>query len=174
VDDLIAHFLCYTRLDSLAEHPKQTASLNDIVTDVVDDVNYECKAEGVDRKSVVTEFSASIELPVHTQSMKSAIENILRNAVRHTHPDSRVLVKLGYSDPRLVSIVVDDFGEGVDAEDLDKLFEPFFRSRNSAEKETGSGLGLAIAKRAVEIHDGSISASNRAGGGLRITIKLPA
>jgi two-component system sensor histidine kinase CpxA len=174
LDALIAQILSYTRLDALAEHPKKMASLNEIIADVVADVNYECKSDGVDKKSVVSEFSASIDLPMHAQSMKSAIENILRNAIRHTRPDTRVLLKLAYENADLVSIIVDDFGEGVDAEDLEKLFEPFFRSRNSAEKETGSGLGLAIAKRAVEIHDGSISASNRAGGGLRITIELPA
>jgi two-component system sensor histidine kinase CpxA len=174
LDALIAQILSYTRLDALAEHPKQMASLNDVITDVVADVNYECRADGADRKSVVAEFSASIDLPMHTQSMKSAIENILRNAIRHTRPETRVLVKLAYTNPNLVSILIDDFGEGVAAEDLQKLFEPFFRSGDSAEKETGSGLGLAIAKRAVEIHGGSISASNRADGGLRITIELPA
>jgi two-component system sensor histidine kinase CpxA len=174
LDALIAQILSYTRLDAPAEHPKQMASLNDVITDVVADVNYECRADGADRKSVVTEFSASIDLPMHTQSMKGAIENILRNAIRHTRPDTRVLVKLAYTNPDLVSIVVDDFGEGVNAEDLQKLFEPFFRSGDSAKIETGSGLGLAIAKRAVEIHGGSISASNRADGGLRITIELPA
>ena len=174
LDALIAQILSYTRLDALAEHPKQTASLNDIITDVVADVNYECKADGLDKKSVVTEFSTSIKLPMHTESIKSAIENILRNAIRHTRSDTRVLVKLDYVNPNLVRIVVDDFGEGVDAEDLQKLFEPFFRSRNSAEKEIGSGLGLAIAKRAVDIHGGGICASNRADGGLRITIELPA
>jgi len=173
LDALIAQILSYTRLDALAEHPKTMASLNNIIDDVVADVNYECKAEGADKKSVVVESSASIDLPMHTHSMKSAIENILRNAIRHTRPDTRVTVKLAHAGSNRVRIVIDDFGDGVETEDLQKLFEPFFRSRNSAEKEVGSGLGLAIARRAVEIHNGSISASNRGNGGLRITVELP-
>ena len=175
LDALIEQILSYTRLDSPAEHPKHLSNLNDVIADVVADVNYECKSDGADTKTVVAEFSVSIDLPMHVQSMKSAIENILRNAVRHTRPDTRVLIRLAYATRDQVNIVVDDCGAGVDEEDLPKLFEPFFRSRHSSETEagSGSGLGLAIARRAIEIHDGSISASNRVDGGLRITIELP-
>ena len=78
-------------------------------------------------------------------------------------------------DDESAVIEVRDSGPGVDEEDLRRLFEPFFRTRESAasNKAGGSGLGLAIAERAVRINGGTISARNHPDGGLLVRIVLP-
>lgn len=173
IDTLIEQILSYTRLGSIAEQDKQVTCLNDIISDVVADVNYECKSDGIDGVSVAIDLPIPIEMRVHGLSIKSAIENVIRNAVRHTQANSQVLVKLRREAGDVAKITVDDFGPGVHEDDLQQLFEPFFRTRKPGNQKSGTGLGLAIARRAIEAHRGTIVASNRTDGGLQITIELP-
>jgi two-component system sensor histidine kinase CpxA len=78
------------------------------------------------------------------------------------------------SEAHEVHIFVRDQGPGVAEAELEKLFIPFYRVAEARERHTGgTGIGLAIARRAVELHRGRISATNRAGGGLEIEIVLP-
>lgn len=173
IDNLIEQILSYTRLESIAEQDKQVTSLNEIISDVVADVNYECQSDGIDGVSVASELTASIDMRIHEQSIKSAIENIVRNAVRHTRPNTQVSVKLLRESSEIVKIIIDDFGPGVPEEDLQQLFEAFFRTRKPGNNKPGTGLGLAIARRAIKMHGGTIVACNRADGGLQVTIELP-
>jgi signal transduction histidine kinase len=102
-----------------------------------------------------------------------AVENVLRNAVRHAPADSNIEIDL--ADERdHVSVRIRDYGPGVPDADLTHIFRPFFRveedrSRNGA---GGVGLGLAIAERAVRIHHGEIRAANM-NPGLMIELRLP-
>ncbi len=173
LDNLIAQILKFTRLDSLAEQDKHVASLNDIITDVVADVRYESNSSGISDVSIKADFSSSISLLMHEASIKSAIENILRNAIKHSGSGARVEVSLRREYPDTAIITFDDSGPGVPDDDLERLFEPFFRSRNTQNDNEGTGLGLAIAARAITLHGGSIRASNRSSGGLTVTIELP-
>jgi signal transduction histidine kinase len=79
-----------------------------------------------------------------------------------------VLVRLGAEDGT-VTISVLDSGPGVPPELLGRIFDPYFSTH-----DTGTGLGLPIARRVAEEHGGSISARNRPGGGLEVTIRIPA
>ena len=107
--------------------------------------------------------------------MTSAIENVLRNAVHHSPANSQVEIRLSVNQANTAVIEIADKGTGVDAADLPRLFEPFFRTRQSTDdnQQNGTGLGLAIARRAIELNGGEIAAANRADGGLRISISLP-
>jgi signal transduction histidine kinase len=78
-----------------------------------------------------------------------------------------------HPDQSEVHIEVLDRGPGILEEHLGSIFEPFFRSNPTQNNVDGHGLGLAIAKRVVENHGGRITAANRPGGGLRVTISLP-
>ena len=76
---------------------------------------------------------------------------------------------------KTVEITVDDEGPGIPEEELARVFQPFYRVEGSRSRETGGvGLGLAIAKSLIERHQGSLTLSNRTGGGLRARIVLPA
>jgi signal transduction histidine kinase len=100
-----------------------------------------------------------------------AVENVLRNAVRFAPPDSAIEIAVA-SVGSEAHIVVRDYGPGVQEESLVRLFEPFYREPSNARDDRGLGLGLAIARRAVELHGGSIDASN-AQPGLRVRIAIP-
>jgi two-component system sensor histidine kinase CpxA len=102
----------------------------------------------------------------------------VRNAVRHTHPQTGVLIVLNatdYGNLKWACLVVADHGTGVPDDALSRLFEPFYRVPGSCEsKSDGSGLGLSIAQRVAALYGGNITARNRAHGGLEMLIRLPA
>ena len=109
--------------------------------------------------------------------LHSAIENVVRNAIRYTREGSSVEIELQKADgpagPEAV-LAVSDFGPGVPADALTKLFQPFYRLDDARGRLTGGvGLGLAITERAVRFHGGRVVASNRAEGGLAVEIRLP-
>jgi two-component system, OmpR family, sensor histidine kinase CpxA len=101
------------------------------------------------------------------------IENVVRNAIYYGPSNSTVEVALTLRGTDEAEITVRDFGPGVVAGELPKLFRPFYRTDPSRTAETGGlGLGLSIAQRAVVLHHGSIEAEN-ASPGLLVRIRLP-
>ena len=110
--------------------------------------------------------------------LRSAVENVVRNATRYTVEGTTVEVRLErqHADGGEQIIVrVLDSGPGVPNEALKKIFEPFYRLDNARNQQTGgAGLGLSIADRAIRLHGGQLHASNRQEGGLEIEIRIPA
>jgi two-component system sensor histidine kinase CpxA len=110
--------------------------------------------------------------------LRSALENIVRNAIVHAPEATEIEVLLTVTpaadDGETAVIMVRDRGPGVPAPELERLFEPFHRVSEARERQSGGvGLGLAIARRAVEWHGGTVTASNHPDGGLEVTIRLP-
>ncbi|RLA26916.1 MAG: hypothetical protein DRQ63_07110 [Gammaproteobacteria bacterium] len=174
LDSLIGQILSYTKLDVAPHQDPESVKLDELISEVVENVNYECKAEGISGVSVSSDIGASPSICGYPGALVSAIENILRNAVRHSPPNSDVSISLEQKDGEAI-VEVADHGPGVDEDDLAELFEPFFRTRKSAEsdRDHGTGLGLAIAERAVRMNGGRIAAENRVGGGLLVRVVLP-
>jgi signal transduction histidine kinase len=140
--------------------------LVEMVDQIADDARFEAGARiEVDAPVPVTVMGAP-------DLLWSAVENIVRNAVKHGGAAGAVDVAL-HPEDGLVHIEVLDRGPGILDEHLGEIFVPFFRSNPTQNNVDGHGLGLAIAKRVVETHGGRITAANRAGGGLRVTITLP-
>lgn len=110
--------------------------------------------------------------------LRSALENVVRNAVRYTAPDTEVRIELSASsgeagDGRPVTLRVRDHGPGVPPQALAHLFEPFYRVSEARDRQSGgAGLGLAITHQAVEAHHGTVQASNHPEGGLSVEIVL--
>jgi signal transduction histidine kinase len=174
LDGLIGQILSYTKLDASPDRDPEPIEIADLVHEVVENVNYECKAQGIDGISVAAQIDASPNMRGHAEAMRSAIENVVRNAVHHSPPESEVTVHLTRDDVSAL-IEVRDKGPGVDDDELDKLFEPFFQTRTSLQSkdDRGSGLGLAIAERAVSVNSGTIKAENHPEGGLLVRLVLP-
>jgi signal transduction histidine kinase len=99
------------------------------------------------------------------------LQNLLQNAVRHTPPDGFVRAE-AHRGPTGVEVVVEDTGEGIPAESLDRIFEPFWRG-DEARSGGNSGLGLALAKRIVEALGGEINVQSQPARGTRFAIVLP-
>jgi two-component system sensor histidine kinase CpxA len=172
LDDLIGQLLLLQRLEARAPDEDEVPfDLIDLLHEVVDDASFE--ASSGDR-SVTFDTDATCPMIGHPSLIRSAFDNVLRNAVRHTARDTSV--EVGFSrDAADSQITIRDHGPGVPDDHLETLFEPFSRVTEARERSTGgAGLGLAIARRAIEIHDGTISARNHPDGGLEVSIQLPA
>jgi two-component system sensor histidine kinase CpxA len=110
--------------------------------------------------------------------LRSALENVVRNAVRHTAESSEVTIEMerlnGTADAAQLRISVRDHGPGVPAQALDRLFDPFFRVDEGRDRKSGGvGLGLAITRQAMEFHGGTAVAQNHPDGGLLVRLDLP-
>jgi two-component system sensor histidine kinase CpxA len=111
--------------------------------------------------------------------LHSAIENVVRNAIRYSREGTTVEIELQRTErtegPNAEALVsVTDCGPGVPPDSLEKLFQPFYRLDDARGRLTGGvGLGLAITERAVRFHGGSVVAHNRSEGGLLVEIRLP-
>ena len=174
LDSLIGQILSYTKLDADPSRGSAQVDLADVIGEVVENVNFECEADGANGTTVVTDIDDTATMNGHYDVLVSAIENVVRNAARHSPPGGVVRVALS-SQENTIQIEISDDGPGVSQDDLAHLFEPFFRTRESAEKDGngGTGLGLAIARRSVQLHGGEIEARNQDGNGLSVLICLP-
>jgi two-component system sensor histidine kinase CpxA len=112
----------------------------------------------------------------NNELIHSAIENIIRNAVRYTNDNTTVEISLDHiaSPTNTAIITIRDHGPGIPDDQLSNIFQPFFRISESRDRESGGvGLGLSIAERAIKSHGGSIAAKNAEDGGLLVEIRLP-
>jgi two-component system sensor histidine kinase CpxA len=175
LDTLIGHVLTLSRLDSkVLTTAAVSVDLAAITQEVLSDAGFEARAMSRD---VVTGVMDNCAINGHEDLLRSAIENVVRNAVRHTLPATTVDVslhrKIMANQSRGV-LRVRDHGPGVPESMLEEIFRPFARVPSAdATDVPGSGLGLAIAQRAVAAHGGSIRAQNAPDGGLVIEIDLP-
>jgi len=154
---------------------KEEIELADLLRQVVDDADFEAR----NRNCRVVLYEADECRAVGSpELLHSAVENIVRNAVRYTADRTEVEVRLicRTTDVGSEAVVkIRDHGPGVPDSSLQQLFRPFFRLDESRERKTGgAGLGLTIAQRAVRLHGGEVSASNATGGGFEVTITFPA
>ncbi len=144
--------------------------LNILLNDLVDVVNYEVP-EG--KPGIAWKPVEPFPYLGDRELLWRAMENLLRNALRHTDPDNGVILSLE-RDRKQAHLSVRDFGSGLPEGELEKIFEPFYRVQESRDRGSGGhGLGLSIAATAVRRHGGRIGAQNADGGGLIVRISLP-
>lgn len=170
VNQLVGQLLTLTKLESGSEHvPPEIVVLEEIVQQVIDDADYEAKPLHRCVKAIELDHCrvrGSVEL------LRSAVENVIRNAVRYTAEGTSVEVALRWRMDTAV-LTVRDHGPGVPDAELQHIFEPFYRVSEARERASGGvGLGLSIADRTVKLHRGTIHAAN-AKDGLIVTIELP-
>jgi two-component system sensor histidine kinase CpxA len=178
VDTLMGQLLTLSRLETgLSSDGRDTVDLSQLVQEVVADGDFEAHSCG---KSVRLQVEGGIVIEkADQQALRSACENIVRNAIRFTAPGSEVEVILTtqkMSPSSQVVLSVRDYGPGVPGELLQQIFQPFFRVKEpngNPGENNGTGLGLAIALEAIRQHRGSIIAANAYPIGLEVKIVLP-
>ena len=164
IDHLIGQLLHLAKADADRELLRESVLLTDLVSSVIDDAQFEALNL---HKTVQVNEIPEMTLQVHVPLWQSALDNVLRNALRHSHTHVIVrfnmITKHGHDG---ISIVIEDDGEGVAEAQLLQLFEPFYRAKQTDDLSTG--LGLAITKAAVDYHGGGIHAQNLTQGDQRI------
>lgn len=171
LNTLVGEILSLSRLEAQqAQSADEYVDLVDLIDSVVEDARFE--AEGSGRHVIFThEIEGELIIRARGELLHRAIDNIVRNALRHTPETSTVSVSLAHdSTSKQLRIRIQDAGPGVPEAELDAIFEPFHRGDTSS---SGYGLGLAIARRAVQAHGGELHACNREGGGLEVVLALP-
>jgi signal transduction histidine kinase len=175
IDLLMGQLLTLSRLEAgLSSAEREDVDFAQLVEETAADGNFEAQSLG---KSVSLHANGSVVLGnADPHALRSACENIIRNAVRFTPlgSDVQVLFEVDRSTLQPKAIVtVRDHGPGVPEDSLQAIFQAFYRINTEAEGPTGNGLGLAIASEAIRLHQGTISAKNLRPTGLEITIQVP-
>jgi signal transduction histidine kinase len=176
LNELIGRLLTLARLEDGEQRvPATPVSLDEVVLSVAEDAEFEAQARHCHVHSSIPDGNWSVR--GDASLLHSAVENVVRNAIRYTREGTTVevgLEKTQKTNSTEAVVKVADCGCGVPADALEKLFQPFYRIDDDRGRLTGGvGLGLAITERAVRFHGGSVSASNRPEGGLLIEIRLP-
>jgi two-component system sensor histidine kinase CpxA len=176
LNELIGRILTLARLEDGEQRVPQTpVPLDELVLNVVEDAEFEAQARRCHVHSTIPEGDWGVR--GDASLLHSALENVVRNAVRYTGEGTSVEVVLSQTagpNGAQASLRVSDCGPGVPRDSLDKLFLPFYRLDDARGRLTGGvGLGLAITERAVRFHGGKVIATNRPEGGLQVEINLP-
>ena len=105
--------------------------------------------------------------------LSHAFRNILDNAIKYTPGQGRVALRLGVSENKKCTVSVEDTGSGIPEDEVDLIFEPFFRSKRHRSNTAGTGLGLPICKEIITRHGGQIRAQSAEKNGTTFTVILP-
>jgi two-component system OmpR family sensor kinase len=172
LDRLIGHVLHLSRLDAAARAElADEVDLVELLDAIARDAAFEAQGRGV---TIGWRPPAGLpHLRGNAAWLASAIENVVRNAVRYTAAGTQVVLE-AVAAAGAVRVVVRDRGPGVPESELKQIFEPFHRVAESRTRETGGdGIGLAITARVLAAHGGTARATNAPDGGLVVTLSLP-
>lgn len=175
LEKMISSLLTLARIDALDKLSRtEPVHVGRLVQQIVRDASLEGSTEDkvVIQTGVFERYASADAALLH-----SCIENVVRNALKHT-PFGGV-VEVSVTDPpgpqsSFVVITTTDEGKGVPEETLEQIFDPFFRIASPESHKDGIGLGLSISKRIATFYGGRIAAQNLDGGGLQVEIQLPA
>jgi two-component system OmpR family sensor kinase len=164
LEALISEILTLARLDA-ESGSVQTIALRQMLEKLQEDARIEAPAQ-----HLRVECEANLPLVGWADMIQSALENLLRNALRFNPPEQAIEL-LARKEGDWIFLSVRDHGPGVAEEHLARLHEPFFRAPDQS--ANGHGLGLAIARRAAERHGGQLILANHKDGGFIATLRLP-
>jgi two-component system sensor histidine kinase CpxA len=172
---LIGQLLRLSSMESTdARIDTEEFSLNHLLEEVLPDAEFEARQRFC---RITLKSTCHCVVRGNAELIYRAVENIMRNAIRYTEEASSVELALHCEtkDGHPVSVLqISDRGPGLPENELQNIFRPFYRVDSARQRDTGGfGIGLAIAERAIRLHHGEVSAANRTGGGITITVMLP-
>jgi signal transduction histidine kinase len=175
LDHLVGQILSLSSMDTIQKiDMPRVISLSELVVDLLPDVQF----EAAQKNSVIsTLIGGDCFVRGDEDLTRSAIENILRNAIRYTPVDGRIHVEvrsIKTSGGEFSGVRISDDGPGIPEDEIESVLEPFYRADKSRHwQQDGFGIGLAIADRAVNLHGGTISIRNKPDGGLAVEMRFP-
>lgn len=168
IDDL----LDLSRLEAEETTRHETVRLQDVVTAAVDQVVPAASLRSVTITASLPPRSWTVR--GDRRQLKSALINLLENAVKYSDDGSMVEVS-SHTDGRSIDLVVCDHGIGIPSRDLDRVFERFYRVDRGRGRDTGgTGLGLSIVRHVASNHAGEVMVASVEGDGSTFTLRLPA
>ncbi|MEK6533793.1 MAG: ATP-binding protein [Nitrospirota bacterium] len=170
---MIEDLLDRTRIEAgrLEVHPVDV-DLESCLTDAIEQLRPLASAKR--QRLGISARDTRIEVWADRDRLIQVAVNLIQNAVKYTPEDGEITVAIESSSPRFVRILVRDTGPGIPAEDLEKIFDPFFRVQHGQRSgPKGLGLGLSIVRTLVELQGGSVLAKNCPAGGAEVSFTLP-
>ena len=169
VNDLLT--LSRSRHGALTEHI-ESVDVGDVIENVAGLQRARAEAKGITLEITVPELLPPVR--ADSEGLIQIMSNLIAHAVKYTPDGGRVAVSAQADDSDVV-VRVRDTGIGIPKEDLDRVFDEFYRSRTAREFERiGTGLGLAIVKSIVTALSGSIEVESEVGVGTEFSVRLPA
>ncbi len=174
--DLVGQIITLSRLQS--DDPMlraQLVDMNDVVREVVANTQVMSEAR---RVSLSAALGEGVFVVGEREQLVSAITNLVQNGIAYSNEKGRVAVstkRMTDQDDEFVEVVVADNGIGIKPDDLDRVFERFYRADYARNRATGgTGLGLSIVKHIVAAHGGTVDVWSKVGQGSTFTVRLPA
>lgn len=171
--DMMERVLEFAGIASKAtRRPVGDVDLTEVVNDAVAAVTHDARDRHIN--VLVRSDVAPHHVRGDADALRSALQNVVGNAVKYSAPGGIVEVSLANADTT-IRVAVTDRGLGIDAEELPHIFKPFFRGRRAIDAQVrGTGVGLSVVRHVVDEHHGDIRVTSRAGEGTTVTIDLPA
>lgn len=172
--DLISQMLedmqAIVHLDIIPQLEYEPFDLGLMMQEIVDDLQY-----NADQKQIKLSFQKSGDATTIEGSktqLRRALNNLVDNAVKYTRQPGMVDIKMFY-DERFMYLDIMDTGIGIDAHDIEHIFDRFVRGNNARSFTSGTGLGLSIAKRIIDGHSGQVTVESKVDHGTTFHIQLP-
>jgi two-component system sensor histidine kinase SenX3 len=143
-----------------------------LVSETVDLV--QASADLADVPIRVSPEPPEIEIACDRRQMRSALMNLLDNAIKYSGPREPVEIGAEIVGDDRIALIVRDHGIGIPTRDLERIFERFYRVDRARSRETGgTGLGLAIVRHVAQAHGGDVTVESREGEGSTFTLQVP-
>jgi len=167
INDLL--FLAKNEKDILIDS-QEDIYFDEIIDESINEVKSFAKLNQIEINFILED---TIEYKGYFNLLKIALKNVLKNAIQFSHKNSQIIVK-SYKKGSFFEISVQDFGIGIEKNEQIKIFEKFYRTDKSRNKNSGgTGLGMSILKKIVDIHKGKINIHSKENIGTTITISFP-
>jgi two-component system sensor histidine kinase CpxA len=168
LEQMIAELLELSRMNTDSHVIRESQPASSLWEEIFSDAQFEAEQVG---KTLHFSTIPEISIVGNPKLLMSAIENIVRNAIRYGESEINIAL---YQHDDMLHIIVEDDGPGVPDDELDDIFRPFYRVSTARDRDSGgTGLGLAITQNAIIQHRGQIMASRSELGGLKIHVELP-
>jgi two-component system OmpR family sensor kinase len=165
---LVDDMLVLARLDQGRPLEQEPIDLQAIATDAVADARAVAP-----QREIKLSSSGTVVVNGDDTRLRQVIGNLMRNAIVHTPPETPIEISLSTEDS-VARLSVADHGPGLSAEEIDRIFEPFYRADPSRSRDSGgAGLGLSIVSAVVTAHGGQVKVRETEGGGAVFEVDLP-
>ncbi len=165
IDDLL--FLAKSNLNIKKEF--QEVYLDELTLESIEELTNYSNHKNI---TLVPKISDAFQIQGHSTLLKIAIKNIIKNAINFSYKNTSVIIS-NYYNKKFYTILIEDKGIGIAKEQIPKIFEEFYRTDESRNKESGgTGLGMAISKKIIEIHDGTLKIESVKNKGTQVFINL--